>query len=88
MGHGTHLAGIPLDGAKGQLATKGRQAVQGKKFSPVGETWAKLAQAINNSKKNRIIMAKTEKSSETSEFIFCVSRINFSKNVSHRKGKG
>lgn len=38
VGHRTGLAGVPLDGAKGELAAKARQAVQGRKFSPVGET--------------------------------------------------
>ena len=52
MEHGTSPADIPLDGAKDQLAVKGRQAVQGWKFSPVGETLAKLAQNINNSKRS------------------------------------
>lgn len=33
-------------------------------------------------------MAKMEKGSEISQFIFRLSRINFSKNMSHHKGKG
>lgn len=48
----------------------------------------RLAQVTTTNKNNRIITAKIEKGSEISEFIFHLSRIKFSKNVPHHKGKG